>query len=705
MDHNYSGRLAGWLDSVLGQYLASLLHSLIHSFIHCFIASFIHSLISAKSSRTTMTLFRRRTCSLFALTTTLWSSGGGQTHGVIGANAAATVEKECELGADGTCASTESIRTATATLAPDDYVDCGVYMAPSTLGEATNMGMYTAKPLQTDDVVNFPEIAIPLLFREWTEHRDGFDDGEIWDRYIWEGAVMAIEPYTDTNREDSRAVFVPGIGCTVNSIMDMNNIESAHGSIYDTAGLHRSMDPGAGAFCPYHGALTTATTDIPAGAELFANYGDYWIPDIPGAQVTLEETLSSAEHFLRQEFYAWMQEREASLTDAVKEALWNMTVYDFPLYSKEFSVLPKVPWKQVEAALREHPDANFSVVKQFIRQQSIRSDAWLRENGYCQDHIRPDRSTIEQAGRGAFATRRLPKGTVVGYSPLIHMALDGKEIYLIDYDEGKRKQYDLVINYSFGHRNSTVMLTPYGGMVNYINHDKERANVRVRWPDRELVAHKPEWLNKSPTELRHALEKIGLSFEYVAVRDIEEGEEVFMDYGDEWQAAWDEHVKNWKPVPNSEGYVHTTDWEEDVLRTDKELETNPYPDNFVTMCIESYSSTEDGTFTFIPDVVKSPHRVYCHVLERSDDDPPEYTVEMELSDHEAIIVHNVTTQGIFLYDTAFSADWHLPNVFRHEIMIPDDIMPEMWLNGPPPPPSIKEKKPPKSKSTTARKMK
>jgi hypothetical protein len=87
----------------------------------------------------------------------------------------------------------------------------------------------------------------------------------------------------------------------------------------------------------------------------------------------------------------------------------------------------------------------------------------------------------------------------------------------------------LIINYSFGHRNSTVMLTPYGGMVNYINHHKQKTNVKIRWTDGERVAHKPSWLtDKTPEDLKYTLEKIGLSFEYVATRDILEGEEVFM---------------------------------------------------------------------------------------------------------------------------------------------------------------------------------
>jgi hypothetical protein len=73
--------------------------------------------------------------------------------------------------------------------------------------------------------------------------------------------------------EMSRAGFIPGIGCTVNSIMDGHNIISTHGSEYNTVGLHRAKDPGAGAFTPYHNSITEASEDIPAGSELFAEYG------------------------------------------------------------------------------------------------------------------------------------------------------------------------------------------------------------------------------------------------------------------------------------------------------------------------------------------------------------------------------------------------------------------------------------------------
>ncbi|OEU11016.1 hypothetical protein FRACYDRAFT_246118 [Fragilariopsis cylindrus CCMP1102] len=36
-----------------------------------------------------------------------------------------------------------------------------------------------------------------------------------------------------------------------------------------------------------------------------------------------------------------------------------------------------------------------------------------------------------------------------------------------------------------------------------------------------------------------------LSMEIIALRDIKPGEEIFIDYGKEWENAWLEHVKTW----------------------------------------------------------------------------------------------------------------------------------------------------------------
>lgn len=275
----------------------------------------------------------------------------------------------------------------------------------------------------------------------------------------------------------------------------MANIESTHGSKYDTAGLHRKKDPGVGSFTPYHSSETTITHAVQAGAELFASYGAEWIPAIPGAQVTLDPHLDKANSFLQELYRPFVQQHASKMTEALKQALWEFTTFDYPITSPPMTNLPKTqPWSAVEQAIVKNEqtqrktsttdDDNVEeedVVRQFIRKQSIRSIDWLNENGYCQDHIIPGRSTILQAGRGAFAARDLPRGTIVGYSPLIHMGTDGREILDILYEddvefdeddaeqrrprdaEMERHQYDLILNYNFGHANSSILLTPYGG--------------------------------------------------------------------------------------------------------------------------------------------------------------------------------------------------------------------------------------------------
>jgi hypothetical protein len=84
-------------------------------------------------------------------------------HGV---RAVATESQEC--AADGTCQAVMKPNNSN-----NNKAQCGVYMAPSTLGEDTSMGIYTGVPLKENDVINFPEIAVPILFRGFDKHPDG----------------------------------------------------------------------------------------------------------------------------------------------------------------------------------------------------------------------------------------------------------------------------------------------------------------------------------------------------------------------------------------------------------------------------------------------------------------------------------------------------------------------------------------------------
>jgi hypothetical protein len=67
--------------------------------------------------------------------------------------------------------------------------------------------------------------------------------------------------------------FAPGLDAAINCNLALINVDKEY-PIYDTAGLHRSKDPGAGAITPYSNCSTSVIAHVPAGGELFKYYGD-----------------------------------------------------------------------------------------------------------------------------------------------------------------------------------------------------------------------------------------------------------------------------------------------------------------------------------------------------------------------------------------------------------------------------------------------
>jgi hypothetical protein len=49
---------------------------------------------------------------------------------------------------------------------------------------------------------------------------------------------------------------------------------------------------------------------------------------------------------------------------------------------------------------------------------------------------------------------------------------------------------------------------------------------------------------------------IGIVMEVAALRDIQAGEELFLDYGPARESAWDKHVESWKSPTGAQDYVY-----------------------------------------------------------------------------------------------------------------------------------------------------
>mmetsp|Transcript_7229 Transcript_7229/g.16988 ORF Transcript_7229/g.16988 Transcript_7229/m.16988 type:complete len:436 (-) Transcript_7229:69-1376(-) len=326
---------------------------------------------------------------------------------------------------------------------------------------------------------------------------------------------------------------------------------------------------------------------------------------------------------------------------------------------------------------------------------------WLEVNGKCIDNIVPGRSTIDGAGHGAFASRDLPNGTVITGTPLHHIPFQDEFTPMYRVVTRRQKQFldkrqiagqQLILNYCFGHPHTTLLLCPYGFGVNYINHNRSKANVRIRWAQNGFTSHDESWLLKSPSEM---LAETGahLALDYVATRDIKEDEELFLDYGEDWEKAWYEHVKDWQSTKFwSDTYRNGRDWDSELkeltVRTILEASTDPYPTNIQTRCHSILD--EDAWTNFTWSVFE--YGYPCEILERAKGDAGSYmyTVKLTTEPHnqydtefessETLVVNNVPRDAIRFFDIPSTSDIHLRDAFRYSIGLPDELMQEAWKN-------------------------
>jgi hypothetical protein len=90
----------------------------------------------------------------------------------------------------------------------------------------------------------------------------------------------------------------------------------------------------------------------------------------------------------------------------------------------------------------------------------------------------------------------------------------------------------------------------FGSFNGLVNHSLKNPNARIEWSD---MMREPHWC-EHPILYFESIGHAGLMFEFVALRDIQEGEEILINYGQEWQDAWDAHVAKWTPPKYSELY-------------------------------------------------------------------------------------------------------------------------------------------------------
>ena len=381
--------------------------------------------------------------------------------------------------------------------------------------------------------------------------------------------------------------------------------------------------------------------------------------------------------------------------------------------STHYHELTKFAYKSINAGdeiFVDYGDARKAEINNNFDWDTSRSSNWLEEHGMCLDNLKS--GLTEGKGHGAFAMRRLSRDSVI--APIPVLVIDRRSLDLTPLpgqEDSIRKQ--LLLNYCYGHKKSSVLLFPYSPMVNLINHDEENPNAILRWSNR--MKDPDSWFGLTAEQVK-ARHESGLLLELVATKEIYPGDEVRISYGEDYTNAWKAHLEHYKTLSKHEkglekGYVYAFQANEkiSIFRTLKEQEDKPYPSNIETSCFYRYSeagpsiqrstNAETGItiaksqWNFDLNTLRPVDLRPCLILERYLNERTEtytYTVQVlnrpfsamdpdPLPPNERHIVTNVPLAALLFTDLTSSTDQHLPFAFRHEIG-PDGVFPEAWMD-------------------------
>lgn len=607
--------------------------------------------------------------------------------------------------------------------------------------------MFTGTPLKEGQLIGRAgDPAFPTIDQDWhNSPLSGYiskNEGDYhWPltNYDWHARDIGLE-----GEGEDLSVTVSGFGAAPNCHFRLlNSVE--HPAEYRGI-LSRYSSPGAGAITPWFNRTTTAAWDVQEGSELFVDYGPNWFltRDALFSLVPLGENYERAQLFLKEygkllvgSYDATdLVEEKMKLSEEARKDLWNI-IKNFPYATRERQALPLIHNDALRAI---HEDIQTVEVE-----NSIRSLEFLKVHGKCVDNIAPGNSTIPDAGRGAFATRFIPKGGLVAPAPVVHI-VDKNTVNMYaemigPYGNVVRNESavigkQLILNYMFGHPNSTMLLFPYSSNVNYINHHSTKHNAYLRWTQDFDFFHHRDWLERTVESLEDQWTS-GLMLEFIATRDIQPGEEVFINYGDEWQKAWDEHVKNWEAIPPEKDYNNLTLWAQETamssgkdgyvraevfntqiktpIRTVDEQKTDPYPQSLELQCLvrvgwdasylhapltiplikrqwsEEYDNEPDGDLIFHPCNITWRHNIQDLDDQVDEEQYHEYAYDAELNVrktfedviiHETHVVTHIPWKAIRFFNKPYTDDVFLKKAFRHEMALPEGVWPEAWLNLP-----------------------
>jgi hypothetical protein len=234
-------------------------------------------------------------------------------------------------------------------------------------------------------------------------------------------------------------------------------------------------------------------------------------------------------------------------------------------------------------------------------------------------------------------------------------------------------------------------------MTWHINHSPH-PNVKLEWSQNHTMRH-PEWLDQPIAEWGNTME-VGLQFNIVALRDIDEGEEILLDYGPDWEQAWEKHVEDFGRdiVASRKHYVpgfELNRMDQLTIRTDYD---RPYgmdnvaldiPNDFhgLSGVLSAFDNTSPSTTTTTTTTTVHEVDIYLTVRQRTHDDS--YVVEVShfqrfpdgrfvVPEPTVVVLWDVPRSAFVFRDLPFKRDHNQPWAFRHDMRIPDELFPMAW---------------------------
>jgi hypothetical protein len=372
----------------------------------------------------------------------------------------------------------------------DESNTCGLYLAISSTStvKSTNWGLYAGKDISNQSSIGSPDVGIHMPHIRANSYIAELDKDEddqeqavltnivhFFESFFWVADTVGARFEVDGPPGKGSISAVPGAG-----VLAAFNPKRTNANWNVTAIYHRPptttttgiAHTNRGAISPFYNVQVISTSNIPAGSEVFMEFGDAWRDQEGNAEEDLtKEDYTRVDETVEQ-MIAFFEKHKDSLDIDSKNEIYSFLVNDVMKAALGVSKA-----RRITSILPPKPDELHKVVDgggslAYSDPAAQRSIEWLQTYGLCVDNIRAGTSTIPNAGQGAFATRTIPKDGLVAPVPVTHIVdksvLDMHELEVSEEDGEQVRASDevitqqLMINYCYGHPRSTMVFFPVG---------------------------------------------------------------------------------------------------------------------------------------------------------------------------------------------------------------------------------------------------